>query len=74
MPALYPVPVDAGAPLTVTCYGGSVEICSGTGERVLTASTDDDSLTVSAPSVTGIYHVRITHADGTTQTEKLIVK
>ena len=49
MPALYPVPVDAGA-------------------------TDDDSLTIDAPHVVGIYHVRITHADGTTQTEKLIVK
>lgn len=74
MPALYPVPVDAGAPLTVTCYGGTIEICSGTGERVLTAGTDKESMVIDAPRVTGIYHVRITRADGTTQTEKLIVK
>lgn len=73
-PALYPVPVDAGAPLTVTCYGGTIEICSGTGERVLTAGTDKESMVIDAPRMTGIYHVRITHADGTTQTEKLIVK
>ncbi len=71
---VYPVPVGAGNPLTVTCYGGSVEICSFTGDVLESAECPGENVTILAPRVAGIYYVRITHNDGSIQTEKLIVK
>lgn len=73
-PTVYPVPASAGEPVTLTCYGGEIEICTCTGEVVQRATCTEDAITLAAPNATGIYYVRITHADGTMQTEKLIVK
>lgn len=73
-PTIYPVPVSAGAPVTVTGYSGKVEICTCTGETVISADCPTEDVTLEAPRITGIYYVRIIHEDGSMQTEKLIVK
>lgn len=72
--AVHPVPVNAGDPVSIACMGGKAEICSSAGEVVLTTDCPDERVTVNAPHTPGIYYVRITHGDGTTLTEKLIVK
>lgn len=73
-PLVYPVPVGAGEPIVVSCCGGRAEICSCTGEVLISADCPDENVTVSAPRIAGIYYVRITHTDGSMLTEKLIVK
>ena len=71
---VYPVPVDAGEQVQITCQGGEVSIYSSTGELVNSLVCPEQSVTVRAPRTTGIYSVHVMHADGTVQTEKLIVK
>lgn len=74
VPVLYPVPANAGEPVVVSCFGGSVDLCTCTGEVVLHVDCPEDSVTIQAPLLAGLYYVCIRHTDGTTRTEKLIVK
>lgn len=71
---IYPVPVDAGAPVRITCEGGKADIYSYTGEMMGHVACPETDVTIKAPDVAGIYYVRITQADGSILTEKLIVK
>ena len=73
MSHIYPVPVDAGQPLTIECFG-DVQIISFYGERVSALRNIEGSATLSAPYMQGVYFVQITAADGTVETHKLIVK
>ena len=73
MSHIYPVPVDAGQPLTIECFG-DVQIISFYGERVSDLRNVEGSATLSAPHMQGVYFVQITAADGTVETHKLIVK
>lgn len=74
MPALYPVPVGAGEPLTINGRTGTAEICSATYEVMLHVECTEQETVVAAPRIPGIYFVRFTDSDGITAVEKLIVK
>ena len=73
MSQIYPVPVEAGQPLTIECFG-DVQIISFYGERVSALRHVEGSATMISPPMQGVYFVQITAADGTVETHKLIVK
>ena len=71
--AVYPVPANAGEPVTIEC-SGAVRIISFAGECVTSAEHIEGQITLSAPHLPGMYYVQITAEDGTTNIHKLIVK
>lgn len=73
-PLIYPVPAEAGMPVTITTYGGMVTIYSCTGEQIMQTSDMNEQLTIRAPQIRGVYYVQIQGKDGMRRTEKLLVK
>ena len=71
--AVYPVPAEAGQPLTVEGQG-TVFIRSFAGEIISRTDHLNGSALISAPYMAGIYYVQITAPDGSVEMHKLIVK
>ena len=70
---IYPVPVEAGAPLTIEGTG-SVAIHALSGSPVASVPYFEGKAVVEAPHTAGIYYVQISQPDGSTEMHKLIVK
>lgn len=70
---IYPVPVEAGAPLTVE-GSGSIEIRSLSGEYISSVAHFEEKTVIAAPHAAGIYYVRINTPEGGFEMHKLIVK
>ena len=73
-PAVFPVPAEAGQPVTVVNNGGTITIYSCTGEQVMQTASADEQIIIDAPQTKGLYYVQIQGRDGQRRTEKLLVK
>ena len=71
--AVYPVPVEANAPLTIEGEGTAF-IRSLSGEMITRIDAMKGGTVVNAPRLSGIYYVQVTAPDGTMEIHKLIVK
>lgn len=72
--SVYPVPVAPGAPMTIFAPSGEATMVSFTGETVCNLTTAEGETVISAPSVSGIYFVRVVTTDHRVATQKVIVK
>ena len=73
-PAVFPVPAEAGQPVTVVNNGGTIAIYSCTGEPVMQTASTEQQISIDAPQIRGLYYVQIIGKDGRRRTEKLLVK
>lgn len=73
-PAIYPVPAEAGKPVTILTSGGTITIYTCTGEMLMQTAGTDEHLIIEAPQTKGLYYVQIQGRDGQRKTEKLLVK
>ena len=73
-PAIYPVPAEAGRPVTILTNGGTITIYSCTGEQVMHTAATDERTIIDAPQEKGLYYVQIQGKDGHRRTEKMLVK
>lgn len=71
---VWPVPVAAGAPLTVAADDGDVSIWSMIGEKVQERNNLRGETSLSAPVVPGMYTVLFQRLDGSAESVKLIVE
>jgi hypothetical protein len=71
--AVYPIPANSGETITIECTG-NVRIISFAGECVTRIENVEQTATVSAPRVPGMYYVEIRDAEGGLDIHKLIVK
>ena len=73
-PAIYPVPAEAGQPVTIRSNGGVITIYTCTGEMLMQTAGANEHIIIDAPQTKGLYYVQIQGSDGQRQTEKLLVK
>ena len=70
---VYPVPVNAGEPVTIKAYGHA-RLLSFSGELMSAEVPVAGQTTISAPAVTGLYYVQIRTDEGDMEMHKIIVK